>query len=50
MDGGEGKKLICFVENIEHKQKIRENDEIKKNEGYSSPMSKTMQKQGSEDK
>ena len=43
MAGVEGKKLknCCVVEDIEHQQKIRENDGIIENEGYSSPMSKT---------
>ena len=52
MDGGEGNKLknCCVVENIEHQRKIRENDEIRDNEGDSSPMSKTRSKKGSEEK
>ena len=51
MDGGEGKKLknCCVVENIEPQKKCRECDEIKENEKYFSPMSKTRSKQGSED-
>ena len=51
MDGGEGEKLklYCVVEDIEHQQKIRENDEVGENEGYISPMSKTVSKQGSEE-
>ena len=40
MDGGEGKRLkkCCVVENIENQQKLRENDEIRYNEGDRSPM------------
>ena len=50
IDDGEGKKLksCCVVENIEHQQKIKENYKIRESEGDSSPMSKTMSKQGSE--
>ena len=52
MNGGEGKKLKngCVLEDIDHQQKVRENDEIRDNEGYSSPMSKNRSKQGSEGK
>ena len=52
MDGDEGKKLnfLCVVDNIKHQRKIRENDEIRENEGDSSPMYKTRSKQGSEEK
>ena len=52
MDGDEVKKFknCCVVENIQHPQKIRENDEVRENEGNSSPMSKTRSKQGSEGK
>ena len=52
MDGGKSKKLkkCCVVENIEHQRKIRENDEIRDNEGDSSPMHKTRSKQVSEEK
>ena len=50
MDGYEGKKLktCCVVENIEHQKKIRENNEIRENEGDSLPMYKTRSKQGNE--
>ena len=52
MGGGEGKKFkkYCVVEDIEHQQKIRENDGIIENEGDSSPMSKTRSEQVSEEK
>ena len=52
VDGGGGKKLknCCVVDNIEHRQKIRESDEIRENEGDSSPMSKTRLKQGGDGK
>ena len=52
LDEGEGKRLknCHVVENIEHQRKIRESDEIKKNEGNSSPMSKTRPKKGSDEK
>ena len=52
MDICEGNKLktCCVVENIEHQQKIRENNEIRENEGDSSPMYKTRSKQVSEEK
>ena len=43
-------KTRCVVENIEHHQKIRENNEIRENEGDSSPMYNTRPKQGSEEK
>ena len=43
MDGGEGKKIkkCCVVEDIEHQQKLRENNGIIENEVDISPMSKT---------
>ena len=46
MDGGKGKKLktCCVVDNIEHQQKIRENNKIRENEGDRLPMSKTRSK------
>ena len=49
MDGGEVNKLknCCVVQNIEPKKKLRECDEIKKNENKFSLMSKTRSKQGS---
>ena len=52
MDGGECKKFnfFCVVEIIEHQRKIRENDEIRENEGDSSPMYKTRSNQGSKEK
>ena len=37
--------FFCVVEDIEHQQKIRENDGIRENEGDSSPMSKTRSNQ-----
>ena len=52
IDGGVGNKFnfLFVIEDIEHQRKIRENDRIRENEGYSSPMSKTRPNQGSEDK
>ena len=43
LDVGEDKKLkkCCVVENIEPQRKSRECDEIRDNEGDSSPMYKT---------
>ena len=51
MDGGKGKKFekYCDIEDIEHQQKMRENDGIRDNEGVHSPMSNTMSKQGIEE-